>query len=77
MTSLTISSSYRFIDVFNQQSLKFVEIIKAKYAPGEVFDITPMISKLTLDIICGMRLHFYKYYHHYAQFCDFLKVIQQ
>ncbi|ODN00095.1 Cytochrome P450 4C1 [Orchesella cincta] len=42
----------RFMDVFNQQSLKFVDIIKAKFQPGEVFDITPLISKLTLDIIC-------------------------
>lgn len=43
----------KFMDVFNQQSFKFVKIIQSKYEPGETFDITPLISKLALDIICG------------------------
>jgi cytochrome P450 len=42
----------QFIDVFNEQSLKLVKILKAEIPKGKVFDISPYVKRCTLDIIC-------------------------
>ena len=40
-----------FLPVMNEQAEVFVECLAAK--ESEHFDVVPMITKCTLDIICG------------------------
>ena len=42
----------QFVDVFDAQSNVFVEQIE-NYADGELVNIYPFVTRLTLDILCG------------------------
>jgi len=47
-----------FIDVIKEQSLKMVNILKTKFFPGHVFDVSQYVKRCTLDIICGSNNNF-------------------
>ncbi|OQV19129.1 Cytochrome P450 4V2 [Hypsibius exemplaris] len=50
-----------FIDVFHEQSKVLIDCLTDKADSGEAFDISPFISRCTLDIICetamGKKIH--------------------
>jgi len=42
-----------FVDVFNDKTEKLVHILETEWADKGQFDISPYVSRCTLDIICG------------------------
>jgi hypothetical protein len=42
-----------FLEVFNEQSGRMVEILEKEFGDGKVFDIFPYVTRCALDIICG------------------------
>lgn len=43
----------QFVDIFDQQSNIFVQLLKTAAASGKDFDAFPKVTLCALDVICG------------------------
>lgn len=44
----------QFFDIFNEHSKDLVNVLKTNFSNGEKFEISKLITKCTLEIICGI-----------------------